>query len=173
MERKGFSTSLDRFTSALQINSNARSGFQAFVVIQMKAMMDNYGKTFWNIFWITTSASEFACQLLQSFLQAFSFSEGVTNAELGWAVAGKLCFQAVFLLSPRNLLGDLQQANHIPFPCQSFQFQNRGNLSLLKRTLRPTDDKRNNTYEVGIITTSLLCYRKSHADQTSRKGGYN
>lgn len=43
---QGFSTSLDRFTSALQVNSKARRGFQAFAVTQMKVMMDDYRKMF-------------------------------------------------------------------------------------------------------------------------------
>lgn len=52
-------------------------------------------------------------------------------ADLGWVEVGKLCFQAVFLPSPTSLLGDLQEANHIPFPCQSSELKSRGNRSLL------------------------------------------
>lgn len=39
-EVSSFFTSLEQFTSALQVNSNARRGFQAFAV--MKVMTDNY-----------------------------------------------------------------------------------------------------------------------------------
>lgn len=131
IKTRNFSSSLDNFTSALQINSNASSGFQAFAVIQMKVMTDSYRKMFRNIVSITTSAPEFTRQLLQDFLQAFSSAEDLTNAELGWVEVGKLCFQAVFLPSSRSLLGDLQEATHIPFPCQSSQLKSRGSMSFL------------------------------------------
>lgn len=120
-ERRGFSTSLDRLTNALQVNSNARRGFQPFAITLPKVMMNNYRKMFWNTFSITTFAPEFSCQLLQSFLQALSSSEGLKNAELGWAEAGKLYSQAAFLLSHRSSPDDPRQANHTPFPYQ-FQF---------------------------------------------------
>lgn len=85
-----------------------------------------------------------------------SSSEGITNAEPGWGDAGKLYFQAVFLVSPRILLVDLKQANCIPFPISTPN--SKGGESLLQSTLRPTKDKRNvrSWYYYSFCSSCLL-----------------
>lgn len=144
------SISLDRYRSALQVNFNARSGFQAFAAKQPNDDKPQQKK-----------CSEIYFQVLHlplSYRSSYkhSSSEGITNAELGWGDAGKLYFQAVFLVSPIILLVDLKQANCIPFPISPPNSQ--GGESLPQSILRPTKDKHNvrSWYYYSFCSSCLL-----------------
>lgn len=101
-EWRGFSTSLDRLTTALQINSNVRRSFQPFATTWLKVMMNNYRKMFWNIFLITISGPAFSWQLLKSFLQALSSSEGPKECRAGLSRSRKAVFPGYILtFSPK------------------------------------------------------------------------